>query len=178
MHFISIAVLMFLALVAQHFLGEMPGIGGRILLMPVLFFYGAAALPLWGMLGLALLAGLMWDALMVQMVDGRTEVMFGWSVILYAGLGLVMNGLRPLFLRGFWLAHCVMVGLLTSFSVLVEYLIITFRREPLQLVFTKEIWLRMAGSGVAAIAVAVPVFLVLNLIASWAGLLKPEREID
>lgn len=169
---------MFLALVAQFFLGEMPGMGGRISPILVLFFYGAAALPLWGMLGLALIGGIMWDSVMVQMVDGRKEVFFGWSVLLYAGLGLIMNGLRPLYLRGYWLAHCLMAGLLTSFSVLVDYLIITFRREPLQLVFTKEIWLRMAGSGVAAIAIAVPVFLILNWIASWAGLLKPEREID
>ena len=169
---------MFLALVVQHFVGEVPAFGGHILLMPVLFFYGAAALPLWGMLALSIIAGVMWDSVIVQFVNNRQEIAFGWSVLLYAGLGAVMNGLRPLFQRGFWPVHCVVAGLLTSLSVLMEYLIITFRREPLILLFPKEIWLRILGSGIGVIAIALPVFFILNLVASWAGYSKQERIVE
>ena len=57
---------MFLALIVQHFIGPLPVIGARVLLMPIIMFYGALALPLPGMLALAFVGGLMWDALHTQ----------------------------------------------------------------------------------------------------------------
>ena len=75
-----LVVLMFFALVVQHFLGSFPGLGGQVLLLSVVFFYAAAALPLWGMLAMAFCAGLMWDCLTIVPVDGRVDVFFGWHI--------------------------------------------------------------------------------------------------
>jgi len=43
--FVFLLVAMFLALVVQHFIPTLPIIGSRVLLMPIVMFYGALALP-------------------------------------------------------------------------------------------------------------------------------------
>lgn len=50
--FVLVAV-MFVTLLVQHFIGEMPMSGARVLLMPIVLFYGSLALPVPGMLALA-----------------------------------------------------------------------------------------------------------------------------
>jgi len=76
------------------------------MLLPMVMFYGALALPLPGMLALAFVGGLMNDALNTQYSDGVVEIAAGWSIILYAALGTIMSGFRPLFQRGRWEIHC------------------------------------------------------------------------
>jgi hypothetical protein len=71
----------------------------------------------------------------------------GWSIILYAALGTIMSGFRPLFQRGRWEIHCLLSGICTSFIVLAEYLMITIRRQPVQLVFNEQVWWRIGGAG-------------------------------
>ena len=162
---IAFIIAMFAGLVAQHFTGAVPGFGSQILLLPVIFLCGAAALPVPGMLCLAFVAGLMWDCMNFIPVEGRMDFPFGGTILLYAGIGALMNGLRPLFLRGMWYLHAAFAGVLTSVLVFVEFLIITFRREPFALIWPREIWTRIGGSGLVAAVLAVPVFLFLN----WAG---------
>lgn len=162
---ILLVFIMFLALVIQHFLGAFPGLGGQVLLLPVVFFYCAAALPQWGMLAMAFIAGLMWDCLTAVPIDGKVEVFFGWSILLYGALGAVMNGLHPLFVRGRWQIHCVLTGLLTSLLVLIEFTLITFRREPFSVEWPVTVWRHIAGSGLSAVLIAPGLFLALN----WVG---------
>ena len=57
MFFLLLIVLMFFGLVLQAFVGPFPGMGGQILILPIIFFYAAAALPLWAMLAAAFVAG-------------------------------------------------------------------------------------------------------------------------
>src|SRR6476620_7378143 len=118
---------MFLALVGQHFLGPLPVVHARVMLMPIVMFYGALALPLWGMLALTFCGGLMWDALNTQPVGSGVEISVGWSILLYAALGAIMSGFRPLFQRGRWEIHCLLTGVCTSIIVLAEYLMLTIR---------------------------------------------------
>ncbi len=164
-----ILVAMFLALVVQHFIGAFPVLGGHVLLLPVVFFYAAAALPLWGMLLAAFGAGLMWDCLTVVPVDGRVDNAFGTSLLLYGALGAVMNGLHPLFIKGRWQIHCLLTGVLTALLVLIEFLILTFRREPFALVWPRDVWMRILGSGLAAALVAPVLFFGLNWVACRLG---------
>ena len=90
----------FLALAVQEYLPGLP-YGARIFLLPLVFFYGALAVPLPGMLCLAFAGGFMWDALIAtQVVDGTLEISLGWSIVMLAALGAIMNGFRPLFQRG------------------------------------------------------------------------------
>lgn len=167
--FFILLVAMFAALVVQHFVGPLPAFGGRVLLMPIVLFYGALALPAPGMLALAFAGGFMWDALHAQVIDGNIEIALGWSIVLYAALGAIMGGFRPLFQRGRWEIHCLLSGLCTAFIVLAEYLMITFRREPVLFVFNKEIAWRIGGAGIVALLLSPFFFYALNQLARMVG---------
>ena len=164
--FLVLVAMMFLTLVAQHFIGELPMSGARVLLMPIVLFYGALALPLPGMLALAICGGLMWDALNAHILESDVEIALGWSIVLFAALGALMNGFRPLFLRGRWEVHCLLSGVCTSAIVLAEYLMITFRREPVTFVFNSQVWWRIGAPGVAAALLSPFFFFGLNYLAS------------
>lgn len=168
-------IAMFTAFVLQHFTGAVPGFGSQILLLPVIFLCGAAALPVWSMLCLAFTAGLMWDCVHCVSIDGAADFPFGGTIVLYAVIGSLMNGLRPLFFRGLWHIHAAVTGALTSLLVLAEYIIITFRREPFALIWPREVWTRIGGSGLVAAVLSVPVFLFLTWASRRAGLFNPRR---
>ena len=173
-----LVVSMFLGLVVQHFIGPLPPYGVRVLLMPVIMFYGALALPVPGMLALVFCGGLMWDALHVNvdLATDTAEVALGWSIVLYAILGALMNGFRPLFQRGRWEIHCLLSGVCTSFIVLAEYLMRTFRQEKVVFIFNQEVWWRIGGAGLIAALLSPFFFFVLNYLAFLAGYdPQPER---
>ena len=86
----------------------------RIYIAPVLVFYGAMALPFPLMLAMAFFAGVLLDALTVQVIGTKVEISLGWSILLYGVLAGIMHGLRPLFIRGRWEVHCVLTGLCTA----------------------------------------------------------------
>ena len=170
--FVILVVSMFVGLVVQHFIGPLPPYGVRVLLMPIVMFYGALALPVPGMLALAFCGGLMWDALHVQIDlagEGSAEVALGGSIVLYAILGALMNGFRPLFQRGRWEIHCLLSGVCTSVIVLAEYLMRTFRHEPVVFIFNREVWWRIGGAGLIAALLSPFFFFALNYLAFLAG---------
>ena len=53
--------------------------------------------------------------------------------------------------------------------VLIEFVVITFRREPFALVWPRDVWSRIAGSGLAAALIAPLVFFGLNWIGRRLG---------
>ena len=174
--FLLLLIGMFVALVVQHFIPALPVIEARVLLMPIIMFYGALALPTPAMLVLAFCGGLMVDALNVQTIEGNVEIALGWSIVLYATLGALMGGFRPLFQRGRWEIHCLLSGVCTSMIVLAEYLMITIRREPVIFVFNKEIWWRIGGAGLVAAFLSPLFFFALNYLAFIVGYdAQPER---
>ena len=167
---------MFVAVIVQHFIGPMPVIHARVMLMPIIMFYGSLALPVYGMLALTFVGGLMWDALNTQYIDGTVEISAGWSIVLFAALGSIMNGFRPLFLRGRWEIHCLLTGVCTSVLVLAEYLMITIRRQPVHFIFNEEAWWRIGGAGLIAAFLSPLVFFLFNYIAALTGYdPQPER---
>jgi len=177
--FLILAASLFVSLVVQQFIGPLPWLHGtRVLLMPIVLFYGALAVPFWAMLILAFIAGFMWDALTVQIaftrdiatghaVASNVEISLGWSILLYAALGSLMIGFRPLFQRGRWEVHCLLSGVLTSAIVLAEYLMITLRRG--EFVFSTEVWWRIGGAGLVAIILSPFCFFILSSIAEAVG---------
>ena len=172
---------MFVAVIAEHFIGPLPVIHARVLLMPIIVFYGSLALPMSGMLAITFIGGLMWDALNTQSVgekyiDGIVEISAGWSIVVFAALGAIMNGFRPMFLRGRWEIHCLLTGLCTSVLVLVEYLMITIRRQPVHFVFNDEVWWRIGGAGLVAAFLSPLIFFLFNYLAALTGYdPQPER---
>ena len=168
---------MFVAVIAEHFIGPLPVIHARVLLMPVIMFYGTLALPLPGMLALTFFGGLMWDALGTQPVEGAVEISAGWSIVLFAALGAIMSGFRPLFLRGRWEIHCLLAGVCTSVLVLAEYLMITIRRQPVHFIFNDEVWWRIGGAGLVAAFLSPLIFFIFNYLAALTGYdPQPERD--
>lgn len=187
--FLILVATAFGALVLQHFIPPLSFMAGaRVILLPLVFFYGALALPYAGMLALAFICGFMWDALTVQVVEigmgpvtassvamggaQVVEIAIGWSIVLYALLGSLMSGFRPLFQEGRWEIHCLMSGLCTSLMVMAEFLMVSVRRAALYNVpfeFNREIWWRIGGPGLVALVLAPIVFIFLKSLAALVG---------
>ncbi len=153
-----------LAQITQLFLPPLDWMyGARIVLVPIIVFYGAMALPFPLMLVLAFLAGLLQDVMTVQVIGDKVEIAFGWSILLYGVLAGIMHGLRPLFIRGRWEVHCLLSGVGTSAILLVQYLMISFRRGSLD--FTREVWWQIGGPGLLALLIAPVAFWLLHWVA-------------
>lgn len=180
MFFLLIVAALFLSMVVQHFLGAVPPWEARVFIMPVVFLYGALSFSTGGMLFLAFLSGVMWDLLHSQWIEDTVELGVGWSVIVYAVLGALMSGLRPLFIRKRWEVHCLFSGFATAVLVGAEYLMISLRREPLHFEFSPLIWGRIFGAGVVALALSPLIFFVLSYIARLLGHqhYRPEKEVE
>jgi len=162
--FVLLLVLILIGQIAEFFIPALPWLyNAHIYIVPVLVFYSAMALPFPLMLAVALYAGLLLDALTVQVIGTKVEISMGWSILLYAVLAGIMHGLRPLFVRGRWEIHCVLTGICTSVIILAQYLMITFRRGSL--LFTPEVWWQIGGPGLIAMLMAPLVFWFLQ----WLG---------
>ena len=119
--FFLLLVLVLIAQIAEFFIPALPWLyNAHIYIVPVIVFYGAMALPFPLMLALALYAGLLLDALTVQVIGGKVEISMGSSILLYGVLAGFMHGLRPLFVRGRWEVHCILSGICTSLIVLAK----------------------------------------------------------
>ncbi len=164
--FFLVLIAMLLAFVAQQFIGPIPNFGCRVFLMQIVMFYGAVALPSWGMLGVAFTGGMMWDLFHVQLVENNEpEIGLGWSVVLYTVLCGFLAGFRPLFQRGRWELHCLLTGICVSVIPLAEYLMLSIRRQPVVFVFDKAIWWRIGGAGLTAAFLAPFFFFGLNYLS-------------
>jgi len=173
--FVLLLFLVLVAQIAELFIPALPWLyDAHVYIVPVIVFYGAMALPFPLMLGLALYAGVLLDALTVQVIGGKVEISAGSSILLYGVLAGIMHGLRPLFARGHWEVHCILSGIFTSLIVLAQYLMITFRRGSL--IFTREIWWQIGGPGIVAMLVAPILFWLLQWIAQMTAYrYGPER---
>lgn len=162
--FVLLIVLIFFAQIAEFFIPPLDWLyNAHIYIVPVIVFYGAMVLPFPLMLALAFFAGLLLDALTVQLVGQRVEISLGSSILLYAVLGGIMHGLRPLFIRGRWEIHCILSGICTSAIVLAQYLMISFRRGSL--FFSHEVWWQIGGPGLIAMLISPVVFFILHWLA-------------
>src|ERR1035438_6151872 len=162
--FFVLLVLVLLAQIVEYFIPPLAWMyNAHIYIVPVIVFYGAMALPFPLMLALAFFAGVLLDALTVQVIGSRVEISLGWSILLYAVLAGIMHGLRPLFIRGRWEVHCILSGVCTSAIVLAQYLMITFRRGSI--FFSHEVWWQIGGPGIIAMLMAPLIFWILHWIA-------------
>lgn len=159
--FFILLALVFIAQIAEFFIPALPWLyNAHIYIVPLIVFYGAMALPFPLMLALALYAGILLDALTVQVIGARVEISLGWSILLYAVLAGIMHGLRPLFIRSRWEVPCVLSGICTSAIILAQYLMITFRRGSL--LFSREVWWQIGGPGLIAMLMAPIIFWLLQ----------------
>src|ERR1700756_3863125 len=162
--FFILLILLVIAQIAEFFIPPLDWMyHAHIYIAPVLVFYGAMALPFPLMLAMAFFAGLLLDALTVQVIGSKVEISMGSSILLYAVLAGIMHGLRPLFIRGRWEVHCILSGVCTSAIILAQYLMISFRRGSV--FFSREVWWQIGGPGLIAMLMAPLVFWILHWIA-------------
>ena len=87
-----------------------------------------------------------------------------------------MSGFRRLFQRGRWEIHCLLSGVCTSIIVLAEYVMITFRREPVVIILNQEVWWKIGGAGLVAMLLSPLFFFALNYAAFFVGYdTQPDR---
>jgi hypothetical protein len=159
--FVLLLVFVTIAQIAEFFIPPLPWLyNTHVYIVPLIVFYAAVALPIPLMLAVVLYAGILLDALTVQVIGAKVEISLGWSILLYAVLAGFMHGLRPLFIRGRWEVHCFLSGICTSFIILAQYLMITFRRGSV--IFSPEIWWQIGGPGLIAMLMAPVVFWLLH----------------
>src|SRR5437879_8181087 len=121
--FFILLVLVVVAQIAEFFIPPLDWMyHAHIYIAPVLVFYGAMALPFPLMLALAFFAGVLLDALTVQVIGGKVEISAGSSILLYGVLAGIMHGLRQLFARGRWEVHCIVCGVFMSLIVRTRFL--------------------------------------------------------
>jgi len=166
---VVLALAIFLAIPIQMFIpGVDPLFGARVILVPMLFCYGALALPTWGMLLLAMFTGLVMDLSTLHAVGGRVEIALGWSMVYFVVFGALSHGLQPAFLRGHWWIHILLAAAGTTVFLALQYVMICFRREAF--VFNETVFWRIVGPGLLA-AIFAP---LVHLIATWGSHLVPQ----
>ena len=101
--------------------------GAKLLMLPAIFFACALTVGFPMMLAFAFVAGIGWDARYMVVGDG-VGVGFGYSVILFAITGSLLQGVRPLFRRGRWELPLFIVGAATSILLVAEWFLLSFLR--------------------------------------------------
>lgn len=154
----------------------------RIFAAPVIYFVCAISVPFPVMLCFAFFTGFVWDALNhvsvnypdvmhaaleVDAVVGSSGGAFGFSIFLYALLGSLMHGIRPLFRRGRWELPILMTGIGTALLLTLDYAFINFRRAGFS--FPVEVWQHIGATSLLSMAVAPLAFLLINYLAKLSG---------
>jgi hypothetical protein len=157
-----------LVIVAQYFLPMLPS-GGRIYLLPMVLFHGALMFNLPRALVLVALGGGIWDLLHAHWNGVGFEIGVGWSVGVFGLIGVILNGFQALFARGRWEVHCLASGIGTSVAVLLEFVLLSVRREPIHFEFGGVIWARVIGPGLLALVLAPLVSMALRYLGRLMG---------
>jgi hypothetical protein len=131
-------LLLLVSFVVQQFLPAFTGIHqSRILLVQLVFLCEAVTVGQPTMLLLAFIGGFFWDAhCAIGPHGGDPEVYtqqveslrFGYSILLFAAMGFLMQGIQPLFKQGKWQFSALLSGIAIFLYLAAEYAIINFVR--------------------------------------------------
>ena len=173
---ITIALLL-AAFIVQQFLPTFTGLHhSRIFLVQLVFLCCAVTVGPRTMLLLAFIGGFLWDAQCVLGPHGGDpeiytqqveSLRFGYSILLFGAMGLLMQGIQPLFRRGKWRLSALLSGIVIFLYLTVEYLIITFVRGDFTL--TKATLLQMGFTSLLTLIFSPLVFGLLFWIAKVCG---------
>lgn len=158
-----LAAAIYLAVIIQEFIPPLAFLDdARVLIVPVLFCYGALWLPFPAMLALALYAGFVSDLANLHVIGDRVEIGLGWSMLCYVLLGAVLNTFRRPFLAGRWEIHCLASGASTLLLLVGQYLMVCLRRESF--VFNQTVVWQIAGPAVLALLMAPVIYIFLRIL--------------
>lgn len=138
LYHISLIGLLLLSCIVQQFLPPINAwYDARILILPLVVACSAATVPTAGMLLLVFLGGFLWDAQQIlnpfggdpSIYHSQIENMkFGYSILLFALMGFLMQGIQPLFKQGKWYLSAMLTGVAMFLYLTVEYLLFSFVR--------------------------------------------------
>jgi len=136
-------LLLLAAFIVQQFLPAFTGMhDSRILLVQLVFLCCAVTVEQPAMLLLAFIGGFFWDAQCALGPHGgdptvytqQVESMrFGYSILLFGGMGYLMQGIQPLFKQGKWQFSAMLSGIAVFLYLAGEYTMITIIRGDLTL---------------------------------------------
>ncbi len=135
---LSAVFLLLAAFLAQQFMPAFTGLShARILIVHLVFLCAAVSVATPTMLLQAFIGGILWDAhcsLAPIIADPEVYIQpaeslrFGYSILLFAGMGLLMQGLSPLFRAGKWQFSALLSGVAIFLYLAAEYSLISFVR--------------------------------------------------
>jgi len=169
--FFILVVLIIGSFVFQFFLPPVLLLNGAaILFAPALYFYGCLSLPFPLMLALTFVTGLLNDLFMVPQTKSHADYTAGVSILIYLIPGLIMHGLKPLFLRHRWELHWLLAEIaatLTPFLLLAQYAILSVERTSF--FFNDVIVWRIFGPGLISLLITPCVFFILTPLSHVLG---------
>lgn len=158
-----------IACIAQQFI---PSIGLlydiRILIVPIVFLSSALTGGVAMMLGLAFVAGFLWDcqhtlathpgdeSIYIEKVE---TIRFGYTIILYAIMGAFTIGVTPLFRAGKWYIPTLAIGFSLYFYLWSEFFLINIVRGDFAV--TNDIFMKISFTTIAS-TIFVPLLLLMN----------------
>jgi cell shape-determining protein MreD len=166
-------LLLLAAFIIQQFIPALTGLhDSRVLLVQLVFLCCAVTVGQPTMLLLAFIGGFFWDAqcalgphggdptVYTQQVE---NLRFGYSILLFGGMGFLMQGIQPMFKQGKWQFSAVLSGIAILLYLAAEYAIINFVRGDL--VLTKPTIMQMVYTSVLTMIFSPLVFWLLFRIA-------------
>jgi|TARA_B110000037_G_scaffold46432_1_gene56880 hypothetical protein len=135
---LSTVFLLLAAFLVQQFVPALTGLShSRILIVHLVFLCAAVTVATPTMLLLAFIAGCLWDAhCSMAPITADPEVYtqpveslrFGYSILLFAAMGFLMQGLNPLFRQGKWQFSALLTGVAIFLYLTAEFILISFVR--------------------------------------------------
>ena len=169
--FLTLLVLIFASFVFQLFLPPVLLLhGAAIFFVPAVYFYGCLSLPFPLTLALTFFTGVLNDLFTIPQSRSHSDFPTGISILIYLVPGLIMHGLRPLFLRHRWETHCLLAeisAILTPFILLAQYAMLCFERS--EFFFSDVIVWRIVGPGLISLLIAPCVFFILTPLSHALG---------
>jgi len=191
-HF-SIILLILAACMSQQFSPAIAALfGARVLILPLVFLCCCVCVDFASMLLLAFICGFLWDAQHTLGAQGGDPAMyadpveslrFGYSVILYAMMGLFMQFIQPLFRKAKWHTSSILAGVGIFSYLFAEYLLLNFVRGDFS--FPPSVLYRIYLSSALTMLFSPLIFWIISQLASsyhynirYEGLRQKHRYID
>lgn len=172
---LSLIFLVLAACILQQFLPAFDALyGARIHLLPLVFLCCAVTIGCAPMLLLAFFCGILTDAQnTLSYVSGDPEIYhttvdnlrFGYSIILFGFVGVLMQGVQPLFRRGVWQLSAVLSGIATFIYLIAEYSVINIVRGDFY--FPAHVFYRIWITSALNMLLSPLLFFFLFKLARW-----------
>ena len=174
---LSLVGLLLLSCILQQFLPSITSwYDARILILPLVVLCGSVTVSTGLMLIIAFLGGFLWDAQQILSVQHGDPVIyenppdslkFGCSIILDTLMGLLMQGIRPIFREGKWYLSAILTGVAIFLYLSVEYLLRGFIIGGLE--FGESMFRQIGATSILTMCLSPLIFWALFRVADLCG---------